>query len=168
MVLNDLLFFIVFGCCFILIFSFLFLYIQPIFLIDKKNIMYIFQYTSPFPLATYIPGGGSSEPITVGNMYNNNGVIHDVQLTQYVSGCEVFYDLELKIFGDNISTEEEILREACSNIIKDADNRLQQERLKAHDQHPICFRLGMRMYRCLTKRQSDDQIFCVMGDFPPI
>lgn len=135
---------------------------------------YIFRYNSPFPLAAGVPDGENNH----NNSFNNDAlhiisdIIHDVQLTRSVSGHEVLYDLELKIFEIKSKTEEEVIREACKAIIRDADNRYQQDQMMAYNQRSNQrvnhFHLRKRVYRCLTKRQSDDQMYCVMGEFPPI
>ena len=127
--------------------------------------MYIYHYKSPFA-----PEDGHNYekhryPL---RSKSTSVIIHDVQLTRYRLGSEVLYELELKIFGGDNMQEEETVRDACEHIMKNADNIHQQERLMEHDQHSGVFLLSTRTYRCMTKRKSDDNMFCVMGEFPSI
>ena len=107
------------------------------------------------------------------NIYNptwnsSNQTSYEVDVTQFIGIETTHYEVRLTVFNCIPMTEDEIVKLACTNIIRDTDNKYIEVTAYSNSNKSPYHHFDKRIYRCCASREIDNHNICVCGHLPSI
>ena len=134
--------------------------------------MYIAHHV--FPFYGMIGYRGQNEDNSITQQQNSspswdssNQSLYEVAVTQFIGNEAAHYEVQLMVFSTTSMTEDEVVRMACVDIIRDSDNKYIVATLSSLDD-PDSHSFDARMYRCLAIRLTDNYLVCTREQLPPV
>ena len=93
--------------------------------------------------------------------------LYEVDVTQFIGEEAAHYEVQLMVFSSTSMTEDNIVRMACTDIIKDTDNKYIVATMSNLNDPPV-HNFDRRIYRCFAIRETDNHVICACGHIPPI
>ena len=135
--------------------------------------MYIVKHIYPFNgVFEYNKTNNENENnLTASNWDASNPITYEIDVAQFIGGEVAHYEVQLKVFSSDTMTEDEIVRLACVNIIRDTDNRYIMGTVACSNDPPspsFVHSFDVRIYRCTAFREVDNHVICACGHLPPV
>ena len=98
---------------------------------------------------------------------SSNPILYEVDVTQYIDSEAAHYEVQLMIFSTTSMTEDEVVRMACVDIVRDTDNKYIVATMSSLGD-PNSHIFDRRTYRCLAIRETDNYVVCTREQIPVI